>query len=549
MSLDAKIHQLRKLLTSHRLNGFLIPSKDEFQNEYTPEESNRLKFITGFSGSNGVALITHKQTILFTDGRYLLQAEQELSKEFLILNITQLYDNQYLSGNIGYDPKLHTAKNLSLYKNVNLLACDNLVDKIWIEKPTITTKKTFEYPIKQAGETSSDKINKISNYLQINQIDSLIITDPANICWLLNQRGNDIEYNPIFLAYAILSQNGKLDLFMNNDRDLSLFSNHLQSLANKNVQIDSNSASIWISNHIINPIFKEDPCLLAKACKNKTEIQQARRIHAIDGVALCKLLHWIENNQTTEIGVAEKLLEFRSLNKDFLYPSFATIAGFSEHGAIIHYHATETSNKKIEGNALFLLDSGGQYFGATTDITRVIPIGKTTYQQKLDFTLVLKGHIALAMAKFPQGTSGANLDILARQFLWQYNKDYAHGTGHGVGNCLSVHEGPQSISKINTHPLMAGMIISNEPGYYKTGEYGIRIENLMLIKELKNGYLGMEILSLAPIDQRLISKKLLTLTEIEWLNSYHQKVYQKLSPHLNKEEKAWLKNSCRLIAR
>ncbi len=550
LKIQAKISLLIGKLQEHHLDGFLVPSNDEFQSEYVPEHLNRLKFITGFSGSNGLALITSTQNLFFTDGRYLLQAEQELGDFFEIHNLTDLFD-KLPKCKIGYDPKLHTASNIERYKNFSLSPSPNLVDLIWHDKNEQALSQIFAYPLKYAGETSFNKIEKIKTYLQKDNIDALIITDPSSICWLLNIRAHDIAYNPILLSYLIFHQDGKLELFSNapevvnaNCYSLDKFAERLKLLKDKKVQLDPDSASIFISNHFNKPILKQDPCLLAKACKNNLEVSQAKRIHVIDGVAVSKLLYWLDKNHAnqSEISVADKLLEFRSLHPDFIYPSFPTIAGFAANGAIIHYNPTAESNKALTDNGLFLLDSGGQYFGGTTDITRVIPIGKATYLQKFDFTLVLKGHIALANCSFLNGTSGADLDILARYFLWQHGKNYAHGTGHGVGNCLNVHEGPQRISKFGLCPLKPGMIISNEPGYYKNGEYGIRIENLLLVKNLTNGYLGMETLTLAPIDKRLILSGLLSVDEKKWLNQYHKKVYNKLSPHLNAQEKSWLKS-------
>jgi Xaa-Pro aminopeptidase len=541
---------LRGKLRHYDLDGFLIPSVDEFQNEYVPDHLNRLKFISGFTGSNGIALITLSEAFFFTDGRYLLQAKQELDKQFKIINITRLFETT-VAGKIGYDPKLHSASNIAKYKHLNLLPFENLIDLIWEYKPVARLSQVFSYLIKYAGESSSSKCNKLKNYLQMNTIDSLIITDSASICWLLNIRAQDVEYNPILLSYLILHQNGNMELFSNakikhkglENYSPAELSNRLKLIANKKVQLDPTSTSSFISNHFSNKILQDDPCMLSKAIKNEIEIKQARKVHIIDGIAICKFLQWLENNikGQSEISITEKLLELRKKHKDFIYPSFATIAGFVEHGAIIHYKATENSNKQLLENGLLLLDSGGQYFGGTTDITRVIPIGKVDLEQKLNFTLVLKGHIALAQAKFPGGTSGAELDILARQYLWQHGKDYAHGTGHGVGSCLSVHEGPQRIGKMGTYPLKPGMIISNEPGFYKNGEYGIRIENLMLVIKSSNDFLCMETLSLAPIEKSLILKKLLSNDEKEWLNSYHQKVYKKIAPHLDAKEKAWLK--------
>jgi Xaa-Pro aminopeptidase len=530
------ISELRKKICANKLDSFIIPSNDEFQSEYVPDHANRLRFITGFKGSNGVALITSDKAIFFTDGRYILQAKEEVNSEFQIHDIKNIYDNEFLKGKIGYDPKLHTSVNQ--YKNSTFIACENLVDLIWKNKPTSEISQTFDYPVKYAGELSESKCNNIERYLQDNEIDALVITDPTNICWLLNIRGGDVKYTPVILSYLIFHKDGNYDIYT----DFAKFSEQLKLLKDKKVQIDPGSASLWVQDHLNTPILKEDPCSLAKACKNKVEITQARRIHAIDGVAICKLLHWLENkNNTSEIEVVDKLLEFRALGKDFLYPSFATISGFAEHGAIIHYCVSDESSKRLSGNGLFLLDSGGQYFGGTTDITRVVPIGKATYQQKFDFTMVLKGHIALASSIFPEGTGGDALDSIARYHLWKHGKDYAHGTGHGVGNCLSVHEGPQRISKGGGCPLKPGMIVSNEPGYYKNGEYGIRIENLMLVKKLKNKFLGFETLTLAPIERKLILTNLLSKDEKEWLNKYHQKVYSKLSPSLSRQEELWLK--------
>jgi Xaa-Pro aminopeptidase len=549
MSINLKIKQLRSKIKDHQLSGYIVPSNDEFQSEYVPDYSNRLKFISGFSGSNGLALITLDEAIFFTDGRYILQAKQEIGQYFQIHNLTELYRNSFFKGKIGYDPKLHTSLNISHYNNSNLVPCKNLVDLIWLDKPKPEPSMIFSYPIKYAGESSQSKSLKIQNHLKEQGIDALIISDPTNICWLLNIRAHDVEYNPVLLSHLIFYQDGKIELFHNDPSSKPLEEKDLEKIANKKVQIDPHSASTWIANQLKQAILQPDPCTLAKACKNNIEIAQARRIHAIDGTAMCKFLYWLETTQDelNELDIEKKLLKFRQLHPDFLYPSFATIAGFAEHGAIIHYHATENTNKTISGNGLLLIDSGGQYFGGTTDITRVIPIGKATAEQKLNFTLVLKGHIALAKSIFPIGTSGADLDALARYHLWQHGKDYAHGTGHGVGNLLSVHEGPQRISKLGTEPLRTGMIISNEPGYYKTGEYGIRIESLLLVKQFKNNYLKMETLSLAPIEQKLILKKLLSPEEIKWLNLYHQKIYQKLSPYLSHKEKAWLQHKTKAL--
>ena len=544
--MNLKIDKLREQLKTYNLDAFLIPSNDEFQSEYVPDYANNLKSLIGFTGSNGELLITYNAIVFFTDGRYLLQAKQELLTNIKILDIANIHDNEFISGNIGFDPKLYTKSQISRYLNCNLIPCDNLISLEAKPKPS----EIFNYKLKYAGESSIQKLQTLQTYLKQNNLDAIIITDSAIICWLLNVRAHDVACNPILLSYAIYHNDGKFELFSNHKDSLPLtdFSKHLKLLENKKIQLDPDSASIWVSNHFKSPIYKQDPCIIAKACKNKTEINQAKRIHVIDGSALTKLLYWLDKNPLmTELSLAEKLLEFRSKHPDFLYPSFPTIAGFASNGAIIHYQPKENTNKPLTGDGLLLLDSGGQYFGGTTDITRVIPIGKPTYEQKHNFTLVLKGHIALATAIFPQGTSGGNLDILARQFLLKEGKDYAHGTGHGVGSCLSVHEGPQRISHFSCQALKEGMILSNEPGYYKNGEYGIRIENLMLVVKLANGNLGFETLSLAPIDKRLILTKLLSKEEKNWLNKYHAKIYKKLSPNLNNQEANWLSHKTQAI--
>lgn len=547
-----KIDLLRQEIKNSNLDGFLIFSTDEFQNEYVPEYYNRLKYVTNFSGSHGIALITLSNLHFFTDGRYILQARKELLSDFIIQDIQQFYQLR-LPDKIGYDPKLISISNFNKLKTLNLISCENLIDKIWHNKPKTPKSKIFNYPLKYAGETSNSKLAKILNYITFKKIDALIITDPSNICWLLNIRANDVEYNPLLLSYAIIYKEGKLEIFSNHPKHKKLieFPAALKLLHHQKIQLDPDSTSIYIKDHFNNAILEEDPCIKAKACKNIIEQKQSIKIHLLDGIALTKALFWIKKNykkhNITELSIVDKLLQLRSQNKNFLYPSFATIAGFKDNAAIIHYKPTLETNKIISDNGLLLLDSGGQYLGGTTDITRTILIGKATLEQKRNFTLVLKGHIALAKAIFPKGISGSNLDILARQFLWSEHKDYAHGTGHGVGNCLSVHEGPQRINRINDCILEAGMLISNEPGYYKNNEYGIRLENILLVKEQKDGYLYFETLSLAPIDNKLIIIGMLTQEEKIWLNKYHEKIYNKLSLYLTTEEKKWLKTKTKKI--
>jgi Xaa-Pro aminopeptidase len=543
MPLQNKIKQVRDKLDLYDIDCFLIPLQDEFQNEYVPESYNRLKYITGFTGSNGLAVIAKDNALFFTDGRYLLQAAKELDSIFKIYNLKDLFIH-LPKKRIGYDPKLHSISNIQLYKNYEMVSCDNLVDLMWQDRPLMSQSEVFPYPLKYAGESKEEKCKKLQQYLVEKQLDAIVITESDNICWLLNIRANDVPYNPILLSYLIFYQNGEMEIFSNapEHSNINNFYLRLEEIKLQKIQINPKSASIAIESILSDPVLAEDPCGIAKACKNDVEIKRAKEIHVIDGVAVTKLLYWLEQNYhgQSELSIAAKLLELRKISDRFLYPSFSTISSFAENGAIIHYSVKEETNKYISGNGLFLLDSGGQYWGGTTDITRTILIGKATKEWKENFTLVLKGHIALANVIFPVGTTGEDLDCLARQFLWSKGLDYAHGTGHGVGNALSVHEGPQRISKYCKVQLKPGMLLSNEPGYYKNHEYGIRIENIMLVKEKFSGYLCMETLSLAPIDKRLIVSNMLTDAEQKWLEDYHKLVYKKLSPFLSAAERRWL---------
>lgn len=397
------IKQVRDELVKIGLNGFLIPSNDEFQSEYVPERLNRLKFISNFSGSNGLALITNNAAVFFTDGRYLLQAANEIDPVFQIEDIANLAESKFLYGKIGYDAKLHTKAFIDKFKNCSLVSCDNLVDNIRGEGGNDPKSNVFKYPLRYSGESTSSKLKKIDDFIQKNNLDALIVSNPSNVCWLFNIRSHDILYTPLLLSYAIIYADKSFKIFSNsvNHCSLSEFGANLNMLADKKVFVDKSTASCWIQSHINSPILGDDPCTLMKACKNKVEVMQASKVHVLDGVSLCKTLYWIENAKNiTEIDVVNKLLNSRSLWKEFLYPSFASIVGFKSNGAIIHYHPDKKTNKFIKGRGLLLIDSGGQYFGGTTDVTRTIAIGKPTYEQKLHFTLVLKGHIALSLVKF-----------------------------------------------------------------------------------------------------------------------------------------------------
>ena len=599
--MNGNLNSLKNTITKLNLHYFLLPNSDKFGSEYLPEYAKRLQFITGFTGSNAFAIIgcSKNKSAFFTDGRYTLQAAAEVDKKaFEIYNLAEksplnwLLENSQKNSKIGFDPSLHNISSVFNYQKYfgdNLIALEtNPVDSIWKNQPEAPNSKVFKHLEKYSGLSSKEKIQKIIIDLDKNS-DAVILTNPASVCWLLNIRAADVEYSPLLLSYAIVYKNNQSRIGFATPtlgsfqflKDM-IIGSPLQ-MPNNSVQIDFNQTNYQIYSLLksqnITIINKPDPCLIHKAIKNPTEIKNAILAHKIDGLAVTKFLFWLENSlakkqKIDEISATKKLLEFRKSNKKFLYESFATIAGFASNGAIVHYHSTKKTNKVLKGNGLFLIDSGGQYQEGTTDITRTIAIGTPTTEMIENFTRVLKGHIAIARAKIPQGTTGNNLDILARYHLWQAGLDYDHGTGHGVGSFSSVHESPPSISKRSDGvALQAGMILSNEPGYYKTGEYGIRIENLILVEKFDNAqvsiynddlmfasklkknepeilvanpeplqknFLHFKTLTLAPIDPKLINFKMLTYPEKKWLHEYHLRVYEELKKGLNIDERTWL---------
>ena len=531
---------LQKKLKEQSLDGFIIPSNDEFMGEYVPDSAKRLEFVTGFTGSAGTALIMQNQQIFFTDGRYTLQAKSEL-QDFEIHNSSEFCLGQWLYENakgkkIGYDPKLHSLQSIRMYKSINIQPVShNPIDEIWQDRPLPPHSNVRPHPIKYAGVSSEKKRTQIAKQITAKGADLAILTAPDSICWLLNIRGNDVPYTPFILAYAVIHKSGEVDYYIEKSRVKNKIDANIKppeklladltKLKGKKVLLDP-ASPVWFANQLKASTIIEagDLCTLPTSRKNQVEIEGIRQAHIRDGKAVSEFLKWLEKNQDiTEIEVAEKLEKFRKKSPLYLSPSFATIAGSGANGAIVHYHATPKTNKKLERNSLLLIDSGGQYLDGTTDITRTVAIGKPTEEMKRNFTLVLKGHIALARAVFPKGTRGSQLDPLARQYLWQNELDYDHGTGHGVGSYLSVHEGPQRISKRGGDAVLeVGMILSNEPGYYKTGEYGIRIESLLVVKEVSRGFLGFETLTKAPIDIKLVDKKLFNKEEIEWVSTYNE---------------------------
>ena len=568
--IDKKINKLRNLIKLNNIDGYIVPKNDEFFSEYA--FPNRLKTISNFSGSAGLAIILKDKNFLFVDGRYTLQSKKESGNNFKIIEIPKLLPHDLLRKYkkelfLGFDPKLFTNNSLkrSFKDSCNLFPINqNLIDLIDAKKIYDHRKETF-YILddKVVGESVNSKINKLILNLKKNKIDNIFISAPENVAWLLNLRGKDNPYSPIPNCQIILTKNKKIYFFSSKNKivkiknqypyknfnfsDFNEFSSLINELTGKYFSIDSSTCSVF-NESIIKSKFNckssVDPCYEMKAIKNQTEIKNMVKTHIYDGAALTKFIYWIKNNKKfnfTEIDAEKKLEKFRKQNINYLYPSFNTIAGSGPNSAIIHYRANKLSQRKIKKNDIFLCDSGGQYKYGTTDVTRTLCFNKPPKRIKDIFTRVLKGHIAVANTNLNKKKTGKIIDKSARYYLNKINLDYAHGTGHGVGFFLNVHEGPQAISKYNEVPLKPGMILSNEPGYYRENEFGIRIENLVYIKKYKNKNLFKN-LTLAPIDTDLVNFKLLNKEEKNYLSKYHLEVYSKISKFLDSKEKKWLLN-------
>ena len=556
-----KIKILREKFKEFQIDGYIVPKNDEYFSEYA--QNDRLKKITDFSGSAGIAVILKKNNYLFVDGRYTIQAQQECSKNFNIIEIHKKIPSSIIKNcNLGYDPRLFTSKNLkSYFSNNNVISIDkNLIDQIFNYKRK-KTKPFYSLEKKIVGETHLSKILKVANFLKLNKADYLFISAPENVAWLLNIRGYDNPNSPIPNTRLIIDKNKKLFLIALKENVKKIIKqkkiqekqiiqiddlpNLINKLKEKNFIIDKKTCSIFYEN-IIKSKFKilnkNDPIYKLKSIKNSYEIDHMIQAHKKDGLALTRFIYWIKNINKkiiTEVTAQNKLEEFRRLNNDYLFPSFNTIAGSGSNGAIVHYRATKKNTKKINKNDVFLCDSGGQYRYGTTDVTRTICFSKQKQSIRNAFTNVLKGHIAVALTDLNKENTGKKIDARARKFLKKEGLDYAHGTGHGVGFFLNVHEGPQSISKHNTIKIEKGMILSNEPGYYKKNAFGIRIENLVYVKQIKNK-LFFENLTLAPIEKELINYKLLNKIEKDYLFRYHLNIYSEYSNSLNKNERKWL---------
>ena len=565
--ISKRLRNLRELLCKYDFAGYIVPTTNEYLSEYTPTYAKRLEYITGFTGSNGLAIILKDKVLFFTDGRYinqcLLQLDDKLFEVFDLQLLPEFQWSDYIGDNmtIAYDPKLFTTWSLQNFSSIKLQAhFENLIDKIWSGQPARPSSKIYDYPLKYTGADYKDKIQKCRNVLEKNNAESIVITSADSVCWLLNIRAHDVEFSPLLLANVVITRE-HVYLFTNKDRlDKSLIRADVTILPDSEfasiieqfggmILFDENQCSSYIAGLIKIKKYKhiKNPCDLWKACKNDVEIQYMKQGHVQDAVAVCEMLAFIAHqdiSDLTEYDLSQTLTALRRKGKNYVFDSFSTICGYQNNAAIVHYCADKKSARKIIGQGLLLIDSGGQYMGATTDITRTVVIGRPKIDYKKYYTKILKGHIALASAVFPQDkVTGAHLDVLARQYLWYDGDDYSHGTGHGVGSFLSVHEGPQNISLTGfSAKIEKGMVVSNEPGYYVPGEFGIRIENMMYARDAKDaGFLQFEMLTLVPYAIEMIDVHMLTATELEFLQSYYSEIYNKIFTLLSNSAQKWLK--------
>jgi Xaa-Pro aminopeptidase len=589
----SRLAALRAELKRRGIDGFVVPRADEHQGEYVPRRSQRLAWLTGFSGSAGLAIVLADRAAIFIDGRYTLAARAQVDTDaFVPHQIPEqspeawIAENLPKGGKLGFDPWLQTIDGHERFVRACQRAggefvplASNPVDAVWLDRPPAPLAPVLPHPEEFAGESSEAKRARIAGIIKAKGADVALITAPDSIAWLLNVRGGDVPRTPFALGFALLHGDGHVDLFMDRrkvpDRTLAWLGNAvtlappdelgaaLDTLGRvaKRVLVETATAPVWAATRLqaagANLIRDADPVALPKACKNAVELEGIRSAHRRDGAAVSRFLGWLaaasSGGKLREIEVADRLQALRQETGKLRDLSFDTISGAGASGAIVHYRASEATQRTLEPGSLYLVDSGGQYRDGTTDITRTVAIGTPSAEMRDRFTRVLKGHIALAMARFPAGTTGSQLDALARYALWQAGLDYDHGTGHGVGAYLSVHEGPHRISKMaNTVALQPGMIVSNEPGYYKTDAYGIRIENLVAVREARiegadRRYLEFETLTLAPIDLACIEPSLLTEAERQWLNDYHRRVREMVGPDVDDATREWLADATRAI--
>jgi Xaa-Pro aminopeptidase len=587
-----RLDRLRRELAAQGLDGFIVPRADEHQGEYVPPRGQRLAWLTGFTGSAGLAIVLRDRAALFVDGRYTLQAAAQVdTRSFEIRHLIEEPPARWVGtalvpgAVLGYDPWLHTPHEVERFRvaaeeaGASLRAvAENPLDRAWPGQPAAPIAPVLPHTERFAGESARSKRARLGRGLAEEGAAAVVLTMPESIAWLLNIRGGDVPHTPLPLSFAILRQDGSVTLFIDRRKLAPGIERHLgnavtvmppealgpalDALAGESdrVQVDPATAACWIFNRLEAAGARlhraADPCLLPKACKNEIELDGTRAAHRRDGAALTRFLAWLAHKAPTggltEIAASDRLEMIRRGGEHFRDLSFPTISGAGSNGAIVHYRATPETEKRLEPGTLYLLDSGAQYLDGTTDVTRTVAIGKPTQEMRDRFTRVLKGHIALALARFPKGTTGTQLDAFARRALWQKGLDYDHGTGHGVGSYLGVHEGPQRISKApNSQALLPGMIVSNEPGYYKTGAYGIRIENLVVVQPSEEAgereTLGFETLTLAPIDRNLIETSLLEDEEIAWLDAYHARVRETLTPLVDPDTARWLADATQPI--
>jgi len=588
-----RLKVLREQLKAEKLDGFVVPLTDEHMSEYVGSYAQRLAWLTGFEGSAGSAVVLPEQAAIFVDGRYTLQVRQQVSADqWSYQSVPETSTTQWLEehapegARIGYDPWLHTrdwvkkAKEALATRGAELVPVDrNPIDEIWKDRPEASKAHLVVQSDQHAGKSAAEKRTEIGDWLARHHADAAVLSALDSIAWAFNIRGQDVTHTPVALAYALVNQDGTADLFVASEKigpevrqhlgngvrlhERAAFESALSEYKDKTVVVDPERAVAAIFEALEKAGAKilplRDPTILPKAIKNDAEIAGQKAAQERDGAAITKFLHWIDEEalkgEVDELKASDHLESLRRENPELRDLSFDSISGAGPNGAIVHYRSSEKTNRKLEQGTLYLIDSGGQYVDGTTDITRTIPIGQPTDEMRDRFTRVLKGHIAIATAVFPKGTRGSQLDSFARRPLWEAGLDYAHGTGHGVGSFLSVHEGPQRISPVGSsqsggdEPLQAGMILSNEPGYYKTGEYGIRIENLVLVvpREIDGAekeMLGFETLTFAPIDRRLVDAEMLDPEELIWFNCYHAHVLARIGPTLSGADLEWLREAC-----
>ena len=588
-----RLAALREQLKRDQLDGFAVPLTDEHMSEYVGSYAQRLAWLTGFEGSAGSAVVLPEEAAIFTDGRYTLQVRQQVDgNHWSFQSVPEtsiaawLKEHAPEGARIGYDPWLHRrdwvrqATEALAAKGAQLVPVrDNPIDRVWQDRPEASKAALAVHPERLAGRSSADKRQAIADWLTEQKADAAVLAALDSIAWTFNVRGTDVSHTPVALAYALVHADGTADLFVAGKKvtpelrqhlgngvrlhERAEFEAALSQLAEKTVAVDPERSVAAIFEALegagAKVVAVRDPTVLPRAIKNAAELAGHRAAQVRDGAVMTRFLKWVEEEapggELDELTASDKLEALRRENPELRDLSFNSISGAGPNGAIVHYHSSEKTNRKLEPGSLYLIDSGGQYEDGTTDITRTVSVGEPTAEMRDRFTRVLKGHIALATAAFPKGTRGGQLDSFARRPLWEAGLDYAHGTGHGVGSFLSVHEGPQRIAPVGgayaggDEPLQPGMILSNEPGYYKAGEYGIRIENLVLVvpREIDGAekeMLGFETLTFAPIDRRLIVRDMLGAEELAWLNAYHARVVEKIGSTLAGEERAWLERAC-----